>query len=373
MSEDRRQFSEQMIGIWKWAASVYLVLVFALAGLVEADKLTPYARDLLVMPLTASAGIWAAGAMGLALLFTFPALVIRVYGERRESKLAQQVSEIEGQLRRTQRDLAQTELQLVTDPITGIPNFRSWQKHAANWPRTDGAEKLSCLVIIDLDNFGALNDTSHECANSVLELFARQTYRAMRRNEYAFKIPDKKGPPQISNQVAMFRHYAGGDEFCFHMIGDPLAAAGFIERLRKSCEGFEEEIKNSILPKYMGPDDAMRYRLSFCAAIVPIEAKFPPEDVVSSALQLLTNAKKSSETRVLVQFEPQGTSKTLSQVKLQVDAEVEAVEHLLSVLNGGSGASQEDRKVDLSKQLAELRQHSSMLSRIIPNFTKSPE
>jgi GGDEF domain-containing protein len=221
--------SNRMIAIWLSVGTAFLTLVLVLAGLLKPpENITEGGLDFLLAPSQLRTGVWIAGVVAVALVFSAIAIWVRRDGERRIARIAREKADLEQELRHTKGTLAQTEHLMVTDPITGIPNFRSWQRHAAAWPLTDGATKPSCLILIDLDKLGALNNVSHACANRVLELFATRTYYSMRRNEHAFKIPNKDAPREIEDQVEMFRHYAGGDEFCFHMLDNVTAALGSV-------------------------------------------------------------------------------------------------------------------------------------------------
>ena len=67
----------------------------------------------------------------------------------------------------------------------------------------------------------------------------------MRRNEHAFKkFPTRNTRRETVKQVSMFRHHAGGDEFCFHMQDSEMGALGFLNRLKSDCVQYQAEIKN---------------------------------------------------------------------------------------------------------------------------------
>jgi GGDEF domain-containing protein len=248
-----------MIAAWVSGGTALITLALVVAGLLQPGELTPGGLEFLRSPSTMPAGLWIAVILAVALLFSALTIWVRADGERRATRLAREKSDLEQALRHTKGKLTQTEHLMVTDPITGIPNFRSWQRHAAAWPLTPGARRLSCLILIDLDKLGALNDISHDCANRVLELFATRTYQSMRRNEHAFKIPDKNAPLETEKQVEMFRHYAGGDEFCFHMLDD--VRSDRVREPREACGRYEAEIRG-ILPDFV---EATRLQTTGCS------------------------------------------------------------------------------------------------------------
>jgi len=65
--------------------------------------------------------------------------------------------------------------------------------------------------------------------------------------------------------------------------------------------------------------------LQFCAAIAPIEANVPPEDVMTTALGLLTEAKNDRTSRLLVQFGP-SPARTLDQRKDEIDHRIKGID-----------------------------------------------
>lgn len=374
MDNENPRLSGRMIAVWMSAGSLLVALVLLVVGWLQPGNLSSDAVAILLTHSTVPTGVWIAVILAVAMLFSAFAIWERANGERRGAKLAREKSDVEQELRHTRSMLAYTGHLMVTDPITGIPNFRSWQLHAAAWPTTQGAQKPSCLILIDLDNLGALNDVSHECANKVLELFATQTYDSMRRNEHAFKIPDKDAPREVAEQVEMFRHYAGGDEFCFHMIDDVNGAIGFVNRLSMACRRYEAEIKRDILPKFMKSDQIADYRLQFCAAIVPMKPGAAPDIVISSALKLLTHAKKHETSRLLMQFDPQSPCRTLDERKAEIDAEISVIGKTLESINRETSSEDPDSKASrleaLNERRTKLQEQSSMLGRAGPNFLK---
>src|SRR5579871_3333975 len=188
-----------MGAVWLSAGGLFLTFVAALAGVLNLpDNITEVAKEFLLQSSQVKTGTWIAGLFAVVLLFSGVAILVLQNAEGRIAKaerdhdnriakierehadriarVDREKEALEQDLRHTQRTLAQIDHLMVTDPITGIPNFRSWQRHAAAWPQTDAAAKVSCLIVIDLDKLGALNNISHTCANRVLELFATRTY-----------------------------------------------------------------------------------------------------------------------------------------------------------------------------------------------------
>jgi GGDEF domain-containing protein len=349
VENEGRSLTKLLRNVWLSAGLFFVTFVLALAGVLKLpDTITEVVQEILLQPSLVKTGVWIAGLFAVVLLFSGVTIVVLWNAEERIAKAERDRDErlakterehkerfakverekeaLEQDLRHTQRTLAQIDHLMVTDPITGIPNFRSWQRHAAAWLQTDAAAKDTCLILIDLDKLGALNNISHTCANRVLELFATRTYYSMRRNEHAFKIPNKNAPREIENQMEMFRHYAGGDEFCFHMMDEVDGAIGFVSRLKDACTRYEAEIKATILKDYMTRDQVADYRLQFCAAIVPLKANVPPEDVMTTVLSLLTVAKNDPTSRLMVQFGAT-PARTLDQRKAEIDHRIEGTDN----------------------------------------------
>jgi len=369
VSEENWRFSERLSKAWVWAGSLLLALALLLLGLVQPGDMTEGAVKALTTPSPQPLGFWLAALllMGLALCALMIFALRRE--ERRYAKLADEKSDLEHQFRHAKAQLTHTEHLMVTDPITGIPNFRSWQKHAEAWPRTAGSWRLSCLILIDLDNLGWLNDKSHECANKVLELFASRSYRSMRRNEHAFKLPDRNSPVETSAQIEMFRHYAGGDEFFFHMSDDVFASIGFLNRLVDNCSKYEKEIKDTILPGFMTQAEVAQYKLQFSAAIVPVEPGVAPDDVTSSALKLLTYTKKRSDTRLLVQFSPGSGGRSLSERAVELELEAHNVGEAIAQIETDGETPQP--KIDrLQQQRGSLIGSAQFLRKFAPTFER---
>jgi GGDEF domain-containing protein len=380
---EKLEISKRMFAAWKIGAYFFVAVVSVVLGLSAFSSLTPGPIAFLEAPSPLPVGIWVAGVLATALFFSGGAILVRWYDESRikqqdeekaalERKLNREKAALEQELRQTKRLLTHTEHLMVTDPITGIPNFRSWQRHSAAWPLTPSARRLSCLVLIDLDKLRSLNEISYDCANRVLELFATRTYHSMRRNEHAFKIPDRNAPLETAKPVEMFRHFPGGDEFCFHLVDDVLGTIGFMNRLLVACAKLEAEIKNEILPEFMNEKQISAYRLQFCAAVVPISSGVTPDDVISSALTVLNLVKKHPSTRLMVQFVGQA-ARSLSERKTEIEREMDETRRSLDEIKRSGLAespSESTRLQNLEKQLSDLKQQAEFLGQMAPRFAK---
>jgi len=107
-----------------------------------------------------------------------------------------------------------------TDPLTGAPNRRSFENHAANLlaPRTAGAAAPTTLILIDIDHFKGVNDRhGHDGGDRVLKEFALRLAHHCRPGEWPFRV--------------------GGEEFAV-LLADTALDAGLqrAEALRQVVE-----------------------------------------------------------------------------------------------------------------------------------------
>ena len=81
--------------------------------------------------------------------------------------------------------VAKLESLALTDPLTGLPNRRSWDQHLAHllaMARRDG--RPVTVALADLDRFKAFNDSrGHQAGDELLALFAETTRGAMRTSD----------------------------------------------------------------------------------------------------------------------------------------------------------------------------------------------
>ena len=107
-----------------------------------------------------------------------------------------------------------------TDPLTGAPNRRSFENHAASLlaHRTAGAAAPTTLVLIDIDHFKGVNDRhGHDGGDRVLKEFALRLAHNCRPGERLFRV--------------------GGEEFAV-LLADTAIEAGLqrAEALRQVVE-----------------------------------------------------------------------------------------------------------------------------------------
>lgn len=124
-------------------------------------------------------------------------------------------------LRRQQRvgRRRQAELKRITltDPLTGLPNRRGWEKQIAS--RIGGGHQQSkrlCVAVFDLDHFKQINDRhGHPAGDAVLRQAGRALADSVRENDLVARL--------------------GGDEFTLLLeTPDPEIAQQIVDRVRRS-------------------------------------------------------------------------------------------------------------------------------------------
>ena len=370
-------YSEWLGRLLAWVAGLLGLIALFMAGLIRPGDLTEEGANRLLASSPIPLVVWlsllllgflVSGGVAFFFLRRTELQIATLRDERREFERVSRDAryDLEQELRVAKNALAHTDHLMVTDPITGIPNFRSWKRHAEAWPQSESSRKPSSLILIDLDRLGWLNETSHECANRVLEYFATNTYDAMRRNEHAFKVPDKNGAHQPTE---MFRHYAGGDEFIFHLSDDVYGALGFLGRLNRECSRYEQEIKQMILHDYMEEREIEKYRLQFCAAIVPIQPGISPERLIEPGLNMLMAAKKDSTTRVLLQRDRK-PQRTLPEFLSELQSDGAALEEALVLIEVDEPSAKEQRE-GLSRQLRGIQRTIESITIVEQSFRRA--
>jgi diguanylate cyclase (GGDEF)-like protein len=169
---------------------------------------------------------------------------------------------------RERRDqlLSVLETQALADPLTGLPNRRSFDRdlaHAEAWVRRSGGP-LS-LLTVDLDHFKAINDTwGHAIGDLALQAVATAMRSAVRETDVVARL--------------------GGDEFVILLRCDRRGALRVAAALRELLAACED------LPG--GPP-----RLSIGLAVLPDDAT-DVEALLAASDAALYDAKMSGRDRV---------------------------------------------------------------------------
>lgn len=133
-----------------------------------------------------------------------------------------------------------------SDPITGIGNSLALQKEISNGYEADYLGR--CLILLDLKNFGEINKKyNHWKGDEYLRNFAHKVSTGTRRDEFLFKkrpldsAREKTGEGSTFEiDVKAFRRNSGGDEFFVLLQGTILDGLGYLSRLQKRQDEFEE-------------------------------------------------------------------------------------------------------------------------------------
>lgn len=106
-------------------------------------------------------------------------LAARVYAAGRMAGLQNTLLETSAALKRANRYLEELS---TTDPLTGLPNRRYFDRHAENLlAQTRARGGCLCLAVVDLDHFKDINDHyGHDVGDEVLKGFARRVERVIR-------------------------------------------------------------------------------------------------------------------------------------------------------------------------------------------------
>lgn len=144
------------------------------------------------------------------------ALIVLLAFERRQQALADQVAKRESQLQET---LAELEILVTTDPLTELPNRRSFFSRAnTEFSRSTRYNRPLSLLMVDVDHFKEVNDRfGHLTGDAALQHIARTMKICVRE----------------SDMIARY----GGEEFVIILPETDSDGAGFIaERVRKEIE-----------------------------------------------------------------------------------------------------------------------------------------
>jgi len=132
--------------------------------------------------------------------------------------------------------IVEKEKEVITDPLTGLYNRRFLsQRLKEELDRAARHGLQVSAVMLDLDNFKAINDTyGHDAGDFVLKRIGKILRAAVRKYDIVGRNTDQIGK---SNQYAV---RFGGEEFCLILLHTADDVAETIsERIRKNIEGYD--------------------------------------------------------------------------------------------------------------------------------------
>lgn len=143
-------------------------------------------------------------------------------------------------LRRRQRSGADLHRRLaqqaMTDPLTGLPNRRAWDRAIRERLAAAGGSRRLCLAILDLDHFKRVNDAQgHAVGDEVLRASGRAVRQCLRQGDFVARL--------------------GGDEFGLLLwVPDESAAAAAVDRVRAALPSRLAEAGTHVLTASAGYD-----------------------------------------------------------------------------------------------------------------------
>lgn len=233
-------------------------LVYAFTVLVEATGLIPGYPEMAAIYNSNGAAAISIAAVFMCIFITF---VITNYTVNQIVGLNHQLEE-----------------QSTRDGLTGIPNRRYFEEHLmAEWYRARRSLKPLSLIMIDIDNFKAYNDTyGHLNGDECLKKVAVSLHKGARR---------------AADVVARL----GGEEFVVLLPETTLdGAASLAEKLRLQIEMLDIPNKHSSLYG--------KVTISLGVASLIPSPTLRPDDLLEHADKALYRAKRLGRNRVSVDF-----------------------------------------------------------------------
>ncbi|MEE8451035.1 MAG: GGDEF domain-containing protein, partial [Thermoguttaceae bacterium] len=145
-------------------------------------------------------------------------------------------------LRRDRRDGEQLRRQLsqeaATDPLTGLPNRRAWDRTLGRRlaDAVGGSQRRGrlCVALLDLDHFKRINDArGHAVGDDVLRAVGRSLCDTLREEDFTARL--------------------GGDEFGLLLwVPDATVAAAVVQRVRGSLPSHLAEAETAVVTASVG-------------------------------------------------------------------------------------------------------------------------
>lgn len=183
-----------------------------------------------------------------------------------------QLCQLEHNLGQQKQTLSTLRFQAFTDPLTRLLNRRGFVHLAAK--RLEMAAERNvpvCMVVVDMDDFKAVNDRfGHEAGDLVLRGLAKVLRTKLDRSDLIGRL--------------------GGDEFAALLMGlDEADARKAIERVSQSCRSARVRVT---------PGDAVTIHASVGAAFCPQCAGVKVDDLIAAADGSMYERKRNGKSGV---------------------------------------------------------------------------
>lgn len=182
---------------------------------------------------------------------------------------------------------AEIEKLAITDPLTGLYNYRYfYQKLAQEMGRAERYKRPLSLVLIDIDDFKLINDTyGHLEGDHVLKTAARLISKNIRK----FHEPTMTKEIVYIDTVARY----GGDEFIIILPESRLeGAVASAERLRRLIE--ENLAQTALL---IGSDETLR-NITASFGITSYKKGEKTEEIIKRVDRAMYRAKEMGKNRI---------------------------------------------------------------------------